>query len=567
MGKDDRYDLTSVTLPRLAGKPLHVLAALLERSAPRSLLIGKLMRDAGVAAFRALEVNEAPTPFPCLAFPTAETGHGEPVDLGAIPTVPRTGAGFAFATIRDYAQSYRTGVTTPEAVAARVLDAIKAGDAMDPPLRAFIAVRNDDVMAQAAAAARRFQEGRPLGPFDGVPVAVKDEVDQVPYPTTVGTSFLGKSPVQEDSTVVARLRAAGALLIGKTNMHEIGIGVTGLNPHHGTPRNPYNPACYTGGSSSGSAAAVAAGFCPVAVGADGGGSIRIPAAFCGVIGLKPTFSRVSEFGAAPLDWSVAHLGPIAATAADAALAYAVMAGPDPRDPLSLHQPPLSLAGFDDADLHGLKLGVYWPWFKHATPGVVAQCEIMLNHFTALGAMLVEIELPDLEAARIAHVITISSEMTAGMDPHYAAHHAEFGLDVRINLALSRTFSSRDYIKAQRIRTRTLQSFLDALGHADVIVTPATGCPAPFIPADALPDGESDLSVLTEIMRFATPGNFTGLPAITFPAGYDGGRPVGFQAMGRPWEEHVLLRLARAAEQVVVRQAPRVHFDILPPEAR
>ena len=147
---------------------------------------------------------------------------------------------------------------------------------------------------------------KPIGPLDGVPVSVKAELDQIGYGTTVGTSFLGKTPATQDATPVAKLREAGAILIGKTNMHEIGMGVTGLNLHHGVPRNPYRTDSYTGGSSSGSAASVAAGFCPISIGADGGGSIRIPAAFCGGVGLKATYGRVSEHGAAPLCWSAAR---------------------------------------------------------------------------------------------------------------------------------------------------------------------------------------------------------------------------------------------------------------------
>jgi Asp-tRNA(Asn)/Glu-tRNA(Gln) amidotransferase A subunit family amidase len=179
------------------------------------------------------------------------------------------------------------------------LDAIAASDAANPPLRAYIAVNREDVLQQAAAATKRFSTGAPLSILDGIPVAVKDELDMVPYPTTAGTAFLGRHPASSDATVVARLRAAGALLIGKANMHEIGMGVTGLNPIYGTPRNPYATHCHTGGSSSGSAAAVAAGLCPLALAADGGGSIRIPAALCGVVGLKPTYGRVSEHGALP----------------------------------------------------------------------------------------------------------------------------------------------------------------------------------------------------------------------------------------------------------------------------
>jgi Asp-tRNA(Asn)/Glu-tRNA(Gln) amidotransferase A subunit family amidase len=396
-----------------------------------------------------------------------------------------------------------------------------------------------------------------------VPVAVKDELDMMPYPTTVGTAFLGKSPAEEDATVVARLRASGALLIGKANMHEIGIGVTGLNPHHGTTRNPYNPDHYTGGSASGPGAAVAAGLCPVAIGADGGGSIRVPSSFCGVVGLKSTFGRVSEFGAAPLCWSVAHLGPLAATATDAALAFGAIAGPDPKDPLSLHQPAPTLEGWDRLDLSDLTLGVYWPWFRHASADVVEGCEALLQQFEVQGARVREVVIPELENGRVAHVITIAAEMSQALGHTYADHHREHGLDVRTNLALARQFTARDYIQAQRVRTRMMAHFDGVLEQVDAIVTPTTGLPAPAIPSAALPDGDSDLTTLTEIMRFATPANLTGLPAISFPAGYnDAGLPLGMQAIGRAWQEHTLLRLALAAEQAVQRQAPLVHYGIL-----
>jgi Asp-tRNA(Asn)/Glu-tRNA(Gln) amidotransferase A subunit family amidase len=320
----------------------------------------------------------------CEATPS-ET-RGSPPDLARLAQAPRPSAqGFAFTTTRDYADAYRAGAATPEQVAERVLAAIEDSNARTPPLRAIIACQRDDVMAQARASAQRFRAGAPLSIFDGVPVAVKDELDMVPYGTTVGTRFLGKTPAREDSTVVARMRAAGALLIGKANMHEIGISVTGLNPHHGVARNPYNPAHFTGGSSSGPASAVAAGLCPVAIGADGGGSIRIPSSFCGLVGLKATYGRVSEFGAAPLCWSVAHIGPLAATAHDAALMYAIIAGADPKDSNSQHQPPVTLDGFDQSDLRGLTLGVYTPWFKHASPAMVAGCEKLVKQLEQMGA--------------------------------------------------------------------------------------------------------------------------------------------------------------------------------------
>lgn len=557
-----QYDLKSVKLPYLAGLPLRLFVALLEGPL-RGALIPSLFESAGLAWLRRQHFDEAPTNAP-LSYTGELSIEAGSLPAGEWPAAPATpGPGFHFATVHDYAAAYRAGRTTPEEVAQRALAAIEASDASDPPLRAFVAVQREDVLRQAREATERIRQGRALGVFDGVPVAIKDEVDMVPYPTTVGTAFLGKEPARQDATAVARLRAAGALLLGKTNMHEIGIGVTGLNPHHGTVRNPYDPAHFTGGSSSGSAAAVAAGLCPVALGADGGGSIRIPASFCGVVGLKPTFGRVSERGAAPLCWSVAHLGPLAATATDAALGYAAIAGPDPGDPMSRHQPEVTLAGWNRLDLGDLTLGVYWPWFRHATAEVVAACEALLGQLERMGARVREVVLPDLEAARVAHTITIATEMAQALDYAHETHGREHGLDVRLNLALACEFKALDYVQAQRVRTRTSAHFNAALEQVDAIVTPATALAAPAIPRAALPHGESDLSTLVEIMRFATPANMTGLPAIAFPAGYSAaGLPIGMQAIGRAWQEATLLRLALAAEQAVERRAPRVYHALL-----
>ena len=556
----DVYDLKSVKLPYLAGGLLKFFVSLVEGPLG-GLLTPSLFESAGVNWLRKQNFEDAPTNYPIHYTGRMQT-EAASVPEREWPTHPSEGKGFRFASIHEYAEAYRSGKTTPEEVAKKVLEAIEASNMSNPPLRAVIAVDREEVMRMARESTQRFKDGKPLGIFDGVPVAVKDELDMTPYPTTVGTSFLGKSPAQEDATVVARLRAAGALLIGKANMHEIGINVTGLNPHHGTVRNPYNVGHFTGGSSSGSAAAVAAGLCPVAIGADGGGSIRIPASFCGVVGLKATYGRVSEFGAAPLDWSIAHVGPLAGSATDAALTYALIAGPDPKDPTSLLQPDPALTGWN-SDLKGMKIGVYWPWFRHAEAEVVSTCMALLKQFEALGCEVREIVIPNLEANRVAHTITITSEMAQAMSATYQHHHREHGLDVRLNLALARRFTATDYVTAQRIRTRMIQHFKDAFQSVDVILTPATGLAAPAIPADALPDGNSDLTTTVEIMRFVTAANLTGLPAISFPAGYTSrDLPIGMQAIGKPWDEATLLRLALAAERLVERKAPQVLYSVL-----
>ncbi len=558
---ENQYDLKSVKLPYHAGGLLKLFTSLVE--GPLSgLLAPSLLDSAGLNWLRKQQFDESPTFHPIHHTGDLQT-EAASVPEREFPKKASAVKGFQFVSIHDFAKAYRAGTTTPEEVAQKVLDAIAASDKNDPALRAFIAVNREDVMKQARESTARFKAGKPLSVFDGVPIAVKDEIDMTPYPTTVGTSFLGKTPAREDATVVARLRSAGALLVGKNNMHEIGINVTGLNPHHGTTRNPYNTGHYTGASSSGSATAVAAGLVPAAIGADGGGSIRIPSSFCGLVGLKSTFGRVSEFGAYPLCWSLAHIGPLAANATDAALTYALIAGPDPKDLMSLNQPLPSLKGWDDMDLKGLKIGVYWQWFRHADAETVAACEAMLKEYEKMGCEIVEIVIPNLEANRVAHTVSILSEMAQSMEATYAEHHKEHALDVRINLALARKFSATDYVISQRVRTRIINHFNNAFKKVDVILTPTTGVSAPEIKPGALPDGESDLSTTVEIMRFVTAGNLTGLPAISFPVGYtQKNLPIGLQAIGKAWDEKTLLRMALAAEQVIERKAPQVHFKIL-----
>jgi Asp-tRNA(Asn)/Glu-tRNA(Gln) amidotransferase A subunit family amidase len=558
------YNLESLTLPKLNGRSLRVFASTLESAPLRGVVLGQLLRQGGVISLREKVFPDPPTFYPLWqeeAVAGRRRPHGDRADLemSALERVNRE----PFASISDYARAYRAGSTSPEEVATAVLAAIADADDDPRPLRAFRAIDRDDIMAQAQAAAERFRGGNPLSFLDGVPVAVKDEVDQVPYGTTVGTKFLGQEPAAVDSTVVTRLRAAGALLIGKTNMHEIGINPDGFNGHYGIVRNPYRLSCHAGGSSNGSAVAVTAGFCPVAIGADGGGSIRIPAALNGMIGLKATFGRISELGAAPLTWTMGHLGPIGATVTDVALVYALIAGPDKLDPNTQHQPPVSLQDWNKTDLKGLTLGIYWPWFEHAAEPIVKSCREMAERLAEMGATIREIDIPELDEMRVAQVITILAEMASNME-RYSDHWPELSPPTRVNLTLGKATTSFDYLQAQRVRTRAIATFRRVFSEVDVVLTPATAVTAPTVPDNCENDGWSDLSSVTELMRFAFPGNLTGLPAIAFPTGYDSqGLPIGMQAMGRPWEEHVLIRVAYAAEQVLTRRRPPVFYDILP----
>ncbi|MCP5161021.1 MAG: amidase [Hahellaceae bacterium] len=555
------YDLKSLRVPRLAGMTLRSMVSLLENNYARRFLQHPLNKEAGLPLLQQAVLTTAPTPFPKFGTECIADADWSVPDLSLFQ--PSPSARSPFTSVSDLARAYREGTATPNAIAEKLIFAIQRANEGQKPLRAIINFNEQDIRQQASRATERLWEGKSLSWLDGIPVAIKDELDCVPYATSVGTQVYGQNQsAEEDATVVARLKEAGAIIIGKANMHEIGMGVSGANPHFGVCRNPYHIDHHSGGSSSGSAAAVAAGLCPVAIGADGGGSIRIPAALCGLVGLKPTWSRVSEFGAAPLCWSVAHVGPIGSCVDDVAMVYQLTAGPDPRDPNSLIQPPVHLNNYQKSDLKGLTIGIYTPWFEHADAEVVARCYEAIAHLEAAGATRKEIVIEHLNLQRIAHAVTIASEMLTAVDAEYEADKSRFGNDVRLTLALAGTFSARDYVKAQQVRTLAIESFIQAFEEVDVIVTPTTAVTAPKINQAAQPQGESNLTILSELMRFVTSGNLTGLPALSVPAGYDAaGLPIGVQLIGRPWDESLLLRMGKVIENSTERQAP-THYTAL-----
>ena len=573
------YNLKSISIPRTSGRTLKILVRLLRTPGIRLLLIPLLLKQAGLTSLRKSKVKDFPVMEPIhpveskITSAAAKKSIKEFIDSTQnkrqTPTDEKTGSAakkslFQPETAADFHRAYLEEKTTPVDVAMRLLDIVRSIEESAVPLRPFIAWEERELMQQARASTERYERGESLGILDGVPISVKDELDMQPFPTMVGTKFYNTQPPAEDATTVSRLRSAGALMVGKTNMHEIGIGVTGLNVPYGTTRNPHHLDHYPGGSSSGSAAAVAAGLSPIALGLDGGGSIRIPASLCGVVGLKTTWGRISSAGSAPLSWSVSTVGPITSTADDAALAYSFLAGADPRQLRTQNQPPVDLQDFNNANLAGVKLGVFSPWFKHASTDIVQNCERMLEAFKAQGASIEEIEIPELNEARIAQIVTILTEMLTSLQPHFKTFRQPFGLDALLNLTLAKEFSGGDYVKAQRIRAELIRNLTQIYQQVDAIVTPTTACTAPPILPDALINGESDLSTLTELMRYAPQANIGGFPAISFPVGYDAkGLPVGMQLMGRPWEESFLLRMAKTSEPFFTRHPPMMRFSLLP----
>lgn len=557
------YQRDPVKAPRLAGVALRAFVGTIESGVGPAVL-SKITTDSGLERFRETPVTHAsPIQVP-LPLPEVHGSAVQPATVLAQKAIeaPAPSGQTRFETVADFNKAYRAGTHDPLKVVRRLHEHIEKLDGRDDRMGFFIARKPDEVLAAAQASTDRWREGKPLSALDGVPVVIKDEMDLEGFATTLGTKFF-KTIATTDSTVVARLKAAGALILGKANMNEIGINPIGLNPHHGPARNPWNRGHITGGSSSASAAVVAAGLCPVAIGADGGGSIRIPAGLCGVVGLKATFGRISEAGVPPLCWNVGHVGPIGATVADVAAAYTLLAGPDPRDPVSLHQGPLHLSDFTETSLKGLRIGICTPYFNDAEPDVVRNCREALKALTDAGAVVTEIPPPDLNTILWSHATIILSEMTTAMLPHLKEDSSRFALDSRTNLAIGRQFRATDLVHAMRHRHQLTREYLELMKNVDVIITPTTATTAPKIPEASLPDGESNLVVTDSLMRFVRVGNLTGFPAIALPAGYDTqGLPVSVQLLARPYEEHLLLRLGRVVEAAMHRRVPQMHVTAL-----
>ncbi len=557
------YRRDPIKAPVLSGVPLRAFVAAVE-SPVGPVLLKKLMTDSGFDRFLEADAGRATpiqVPLPHPKAPSALPASREELAEQAL-ALPSSSKGPALETVAAYREAYAEGRTDPTRVVQRLHEHITSLEGGDQLMNFFISRKPEEVLAAAQASAERHAKGAPRSVLDGVPVVVKDEVDMEGFATTLGTSFL-KTPAAADSTVVARLKAAGAIILGKANMNEVGINPIGMNPHWGPARNPFDRHHITGGSSSASASTVAAGLAPVSIGADGGGSIRIPAALCGVVGLKSTWGRISEHGVPPLCWNVGHVGPLGLTVADVAAAWALLAGPDPKDPSSLAQPPPHLEGLGETSLAGVRLGICTPYFEDADRDVVARCREAVRALTDAGATVVEVPAQDLNVVLWSLTTIILSEMRAGLGRHVAEDTTRFALDTRTNLAIAGQFRSTDLLHAMRHRQRITEELLGVLKDVDCMVTPTTAITAPPIPEHTLPDGESNLPVTDPLMRFVRQGNITGFPALSVPAGYDSkGLPVGLQLMGRPWEEAFLLRLGRVVEASVERRLPRVHVTAL-----
>jgi len=449
--------------------------------------------------------------------------------------------------LAELAARLRTGEVTARAATEAALTAL---DTRGRELVAVARLWPEKALARAEALDRARAEGRVLGPLHGVPLAHKDMFDRAGELSEWGTKIHRGRVAERTATVIARLDAAGAIDLGRLNMVEFALGITGHNRHTGHPRNPWDPSRVTGGSTSGGAAAVAARLVPGTLGSDTGGSIRVPAALCGIVGLKPTFGRVSRAGAMPLSFSLDHVGPLARTARDCALLLEAIAGPDPLDRTTSPRPPGALAASIDAGVKGLRIGFARDGLEVEPEAEIAALEReAMAAFRALGARVHEQPIPALAPSNALRRIVLTVECAALHRELVRTRRADYNPETLARMMPGFALGAVDYLRALQLRTPLLERFVaEVFGACDVLALPTCPVRTPTL-AETDTGGDSRFVAISTAMGSAIGfANYLGLPALSVPMGFDSrGMPVGLQLVGRPFAEALLLRTAHAFE--------------------
>ncbi len=449
-------------------------------------------------------------------------------------------------TIPSLSKAIRKREISPVEITRAYLERI---DAFDGKINSFITLLPQQALRAAFRAEKDILKRKYLGPLQGIPYAAKDLFFTKGVRTTCGSKILKNFIPDYDAAVIERLHASGAILLGKLNMHEFAYGTTSINPHYGPVRNPWSRERITGGSSGGSAAALASSFVPLALGTDTGGSIRIPSALCGCVGLKPTYGRVSRYGVYPLCWSLDHPGPMARGVADLAMAMNTLAGYDPRDPST---PKLPVPDYTKAlteDLKGVRVG--FPasyYFDLLDPEVRAAVQKGIRTLKGLGAKVQRISIPQLPEASITAYILLLAEGAASLEKWHRTRPQDLGDDVRSRLNLGATIMATQYLKAQRIRGKIRQNFARAFQKVDVLVTPQLPITAPRMDQTSVAWGKKIEAVPSALTRFTRIYNLVGIPSLSLPCGFSSsGLPIGLQIAGKPFDEETVLKVAHAYE--------------------
>jgi aspartyl-tRNA(Asn)/glutamyl-tRNA(Gln) amidotransferase subunit A len=452
-----------------------------------------------------------------------------------------------YTSLRSLATLIQRQEVSPVEATKAVVDRIEK---YDRQLNSFITLLSDGALAQARAAEQEIHDGHYRGPLHGIPIAVKDLYYTKGIRTTAGSKILSDFIPAYDATVIARLREAGAILIGKLNMHEFARGATNASSLIGACNNPWDTLRVPGGSSGGSGAAVAAGLCYGSLGSDTGGSIRIPAAFCGIVGLKPTYGRVSRYGVFPLSWSLDHVGPMTRTVTDAALMLQVIAGHDRYDPTTRTAVVPDYSAALTGDIEGARLGIPQEfYFEQLDAEVGESVRAAIQTLERAGAHVEEVSLPLSKYAAAAGRIISLTESAEIHEKFLRTRCADYSPDVRAGFLAGQLILGKHYMKAQRLRSLIRQEIAAALRRVDALVTPTVPIPAPRIGHATVEIGQETIDIMSALSRLTRPANLAGFPAISVPCGFtQGGLPVGLQLTGRPFAEATILQLAYAYEQ-------------------
>lgn len=452
-------------------------------------------------------------------------------------------------SIRDVARLLEKREASPVEVVESVLRRIEA---FSDKLKAFITVTGEQALAAARAAETAIAAGYYLGPLHGVTVAFKDNVYTRGVRTTAGSKVLGNFVPDADATVAARLRAAGAIIVGKLNMHEFAWGGTSDNPHYGTVRNPWNPERFPAGSSGGAGVAVAARLCHGALGTDTGGSVRLPSAVNGIVGIRPTIGRVSNYNVVPLAWSMDTVGPMTRTVEDCAIMLRAIGGHDASDPTTANVPVPDYAAALGRGVSGLRLAIIEGYsLTHLQDDVRAAVQGALEVLNKEGATIQEVRVTDLEHNMSAQLTIESAEPSAYHQAWLREHPQDYGEDVRTLLELGEMYLATHYIQAQRYRAHLRHQLLEILSDASAIICPTLPFVAtPVGETKVIIEGGQEEDMLSAIMQYTALPSLSGLPSLSVPCGFSkDGLPVGMQIIGRPFDEATLFRIGHAYQQV------------------
>lgn len=420
----------------------------------------------------------------------------------------------------------------------------------DRTLNSFITLLSEQAKAAARRAESEIQAGNYRGPLHGIPVGLKDLFNTGGVRTTSGSRIFDNFIPERDCTVAARFRQAGAILLGKLNMHPFAYGPTGENADYGHMHNPWNPELITGGSSGGSGSATAAGQCTITMGSDTGGSVRIPAALCGIVGLKPTYGLVSRYGLTPLSWCMDHPGPMTRTVEDTALAMNVIAGHDPNDVASARVEVPDYTTALTGDVRGLRIGIPKEFFESPLdPEVAAAVQQAIRQLEDLGAVTTEVSFPMFQHAQAISGTILMAEAAAYHRELLAKDGDKLYPPVRLRLEAGLFITAVDYLKAQQARSVFNLEARQLLNEVDLLIGPTEPVTAPPILAERVQAGNQTIGTTAALTHYTRPYNISGFPAISVPCGFSqAGLPIGLQLAGRPFDELTVLRAAHAYEQ-------------------